>query len=174
MSSPRAVLGSIVASLLACVGCSAELGDDVAPGFASASADVCDTRTSSVALTTANGGRLSLDVHDACGRSLGSCRGVDVYAAQARGSVRLAGGMVFLDDCIISVSPGATLIASFTRDDASTPSERYQLALTGTCRADGGVADAGTSACPRDAGPSSSTDASTPRPDAASVVDGGP
>ena len=151
----------MAAVVLAVAGCGGGTIESVTPGFASSSTDVCDTRTSSVGLVTSTGGRLALELRDVCGRSAGSCRSVDVYAANAHGSVRIAGGSIFLDDCTIPATPGQTLVATFTPGDSSMPAERFVLSLTGTCRADGGTADggrpdAGTGVCPPDAGASRS------------------
>jgi hypothetical protein len=175
--------------LLAGCSCEASTGRPPPGGFESPSIALCTAGTTAASVRTRSGGRLELEVLDACGRVLRSCAPPDVFAANAVASVRVAGSEILAEGCVLAASDATTLRARFRvrRDGAmEAMPEEWDARLIGcsdaeppdaSCPADGGAdadtaTDAGTGAdAASDTDAATATDAGT---DAATATDSGP
>lgn len=137
----------IAAALLTlAAACSSEPAPVHRQGFESSAVTLCDPITSEIALTTREGGLLTIEVIDQCGRSLGVCESPDLYAAGARTSIRTTGTDVLVEGCAIDAAAGASLRAWFHAPDTVEADEAYEVALRGDCLAIPSCTDAGVTA----------------------------
>ncbi len=156
MSAARLLV--VCGALVAMTACESGIGSgrgDV--GFEAGFIELCREGTDAVALRTETGGRLAIEVLDACGATLVRCEAPDLYAPHAVTSIRVSGTDLLVEGCAAPAEGGAGLRATFTAPDAGAETEVYEVALRGVCL--------GSAACAADGGASS---------DAGSADAGGP
>jgi hypothetical protein len=141
---------ALLALTLLAAGCTCEAshGRPPQPGFETEDISLCTSGTAAASVRTRNGGRLELQILDACRRVLRSCAPLDVFAANAVASVRISGSELLAEGCVLSAADGSYLRAVFVPRDASASDlEHWDTSIRGC--SDAATTDA---ACPVDAG----------------------